>query len=90
LNLHANSQDGKVRFLLGDFRLEDWGAGAPIEGGEFDEFHSEFSEITHPWLVEDEYLVVSWRTADEAADSTCFLWGLYRGEARTVIEQALK
>jgi hypothetical protein len=90
LNLHANSQDGKVRFLLGDFRLEDWGAGAPIEGGEFDEFHSEFSEITHPWLVEDEYLVVSWRTADEASDSTCFLWGLYRGEARTVIEQALK
>ena len=90
MHLYKNDQDGKVRFLIGDFRLEDWGAGAQVEGGEFDEFQSEFSEITHPWLVEDEYLVVSWRTPNEAGDRSCFLWGLYRGEARTAIEQALK
>jgi hypothetical protein len=89
LNLYKNDQDGKVRFLIGDSRPDDW-EGRFVEKSLFDELESDFSEITHPWIVEGEYLVVSWRTAAEAGDEACFLWGLYRGEARRTIEQALK
>jgi hypothetical protein len=89
LNLYKNDQDGKVRLLLGDARLDDW-QGNSVEEGDFEVFESEFCEITHPLLAEGEYLVVSWRNAAEVGDETCFLWGLYRENARKTIEQALK
>lgn len=89
LNLYKNDQDGKVRLLLGDARLDDW-QGNSVEEGDFEVIESEFFEITHPLLAEGEYLVVSWRNAQEVSDEVCFLWGLYRAKARTTIEQALK
>jgi hypothetical protein len=89
LNLYKNEQDGKVRLLLGDASLDDW-QGNYVEEGDFEVFESEFCEITHPLLAEGEYLVVSWRNAAEVGDETCFLWGLYRDNARKTIEQALK
>ena len=89
LNLYKNDQDGKVRLLLADARLEDW-QGNSVEEGDFEVIESEFFEITHPLLAEGEYLVVSWRNAQEVSDEMCFLWGLYRAKARKTIEQALK
>jgi hypothetical protein len=93
-NLYRNDQDGQVRFLLGNSNLEDWEADSmqtnTNEIESFSDFESHFSEATHPQLVEGEYLVVSWRNAEETGAETSFLWGLYRGEARSSIEQVLR
>lgn len=88
LNLYKNDQDGKVRLLIADGQVEDW-QGNSVEEGDFEVIESEFFEVTHPLLVEGEYLVVSWRNAQEVSDEMCFLWGLYRAKARKTIEQAL-
>jgi hypothetical protein len=90
LNLYKNEQDGKVRLLLADDRLEEDWQGNSAEEYYFEVIESEFFEITHPLLAEGEYLVVSWRNAQEVSDEMCFLWGLYRAKARETIEQALK
>jgi hypothetical protein len=93
-NLYRNDQDGEVRFLLGDTVIEDWEASSmnttTNDFESFSDFESQFSEATHPQLVEDEYLVVSWRNEEETGSGTSFLWGLYRGEARSTMEQILR
>lgn len=92
-NLYRNDQDGEVRFLLGNKDIEDWEASSlqtdMNEFGPYGDFESQFSEATHPQLVEGEYLVVSWSTAEELGSENTFLWGLYRGETRSSIEGVL-
>ena len=91
--LYKNDQDGEVRFLVGNKDLEDWEASSLLtdmnEFGTYSDFESHFSEATHPQLVEGEYLVISWRNAEETGSENSFLWGLYRGEARSSIERVL-
>lgn len=87
LQLQNNSMDGKTYISLGGRYLDGELSASKVTQEDFEELFD--VQVTHPRLQADEYLVVAWQTASEAAESCCFVFTLLRAQARSLVLEAL-
>lgn len=90
MKIHRNRTDHQMRLLIGDSFLIDY-ENYEIQDAEndFETLKKSSIEIVDENFIADEYLVVSWQTPYEFGDGSYFVFGLYRGETRSRIEEIL-
>lgn len=87
LKIHNKVKDRKNRVLLGSSFLIDYD-NVDIDDAEemMEIIKSSSVSLSSPNILDDEYLVVSWRELSDLLDDTSFVVSLYRGESRKQIE----
>ena len=89
LKLYKNDVDGKVRLVIGSSFLIDYENHIVDPSEDYETLIESSLYLTHPLITEGDYLVVAWQEPWEIEDDTAFMIGLYKGEARRVLENLL-
>jgi hypothetical protein len=90
LKLNKNRTDDQVRLLIGSSFLIDYEDHTVVPVDDFETLLESSVYLTHSLISEGDYLVVSWQEPWEITEDSCFMVGLYKGEARRKLEDVLR
>jgi hypothetical protein len=90
LKLNKNKTDNQVRLLIGSSFLIDYEDHAVVPTDDYETLLESSVYLTHSLISEGDYLVVAWQEPWEITEDSCFMVGLYKGEARRKLEVVLK
>ncbi|CAN2187750.1 hypothetical protein MCELANE86_00469 [Candidatus Nanopelagicaceae bacterium] len=90
LQLNKSRNDDQVRLLIGSSFLIDYEDHITIPSDDYETILESSVYLTHPSITEGEYLVVAWQEPWEITEDSCFMVGLYKGDARSKLEELLR
>ena len=90
LKLYKTRTDNQVRLLIGSSFLIDYEDHVVVPGDDYETLLESSIYHIHSLISEGDYLVVAWQDPWDIADDSCFMVGLYKGEARRKLEDLLR